>query len=103
MIALKKSQLFRLSSVALVLFSATLRAQQPSPEVKLAATKAIALVQEAGARWPRKQSCTSCHNQILPLMALKRAREHGVPVNEDLAAKMLRQSLANFRVDYAIQ
>lgn len=73
------------------------------PDAKAAAAKAIALIQQVGARWPQKQSCVSCHNQILPLLALKRAREHGVPVNEELAAKMLRQSVANLRIDYAIQ
>ena len=101
-------QMFSIAFIALLFFSAAGSTQQlnnpvSSLDVKIAASKAVALVQEVGARWHRKQSCTSCHNQILPLLALKRAREHGVPVNEDLAATMLRQSVANFRVDYAIQ
>jgi hypothetical protein len=49
------------------------------------------------------QACASCHNQFLPLLAFKRAREHGVPVDEKRANDMLRHSLANFRSDYAIR
>lgn len=99
--------MFCMKLIPLLLFPAGVWAaqatdQQVAPaEVKLAASKAIALIQDVGARW--KQSCASCHNQLLPLLAFRRAREHGVPVNEELATKMVRQSLANFRPDYAIQ
>ena len=75
----------------------------PGPDAKAAATKAIALIQEVGARWPQKQSCVSCHNQLLPLLAFKRARQHGVPVDEQRATAMLRHSLAGLQADYAIQ
>lgn len=44
----------------------------PNPSAKTAATKAIALIQDVGAHW--KQACTSCHNQLLPLLAFERAR-----------------------------
>lgn len=72
-------------------------------EVKTAATRAIALIQDVGDHWPEKQSCASCHNQLLPLVTFKRAREHGVPVDEERATRMLRHSLTTLRSDYAIQ
>ena len=93
--------MFSMKFIPLLVLSAVAPAQQPDSDAKLAASKAIGLIQEVGAHW--KQACASCHNQLLPLMAFKRAREHGVPVNEDLATKMVRQSLATFRSDYAIQ
>jgi hypothetical protein len=48
-----------------------------------AAVKAIALVQESQKTWT--QGCDSCHHQLLPPLAFRDAREHGIPVNEDLA------------------
>lgn len=93
--------------IPLLLFPAGVWAAQPADQrvapavVKLAASRAIELIQDIGAHW--KQSCASCHNQLLPLLAFKRAREHGVPVDEERATEMLHLSLANFRSDYAIQ
>ena len=93
------------SLAALALFPVLTFAQSndlPNPtRIKAAAAKGVNLLQQVGARW--RIGCTSCHNQILPLMAFSRARAHGVPVNEDQAREMLKQSLKRFRVDYAIQ
>jgi hypothetical protein len=89
--------------IPLLLFPAGVWAAQPTDQpiapidVKVAASKAIALIQDVGDRWPEKQSCASCHNQLLPLVAFRRAREHGVPVDEERATRMLRHSLATFR------
>ncbi len=99
--------MFYMKLIPLLLFPAGVWAAQAADqrvapaEVKLAASKAIALVQDVGGHW--KQACASCHNQFLPLLAFKRAREHGVPVDEQRATEMLRLSLTNFQSDYAIQ
>lgn len=48
-----------------------------------AAVKAIALIQASQKNWT--QDCDSCHQQLLPQIAFRAAREHGIPVNEQLA------------------
>ena len=35
--------------------------------------------------WSSKQSCYSCHQQVLPALAFRAAREHGIPVDEAAA------------------
>jgi ankyrin repeat protein len=53
--------------------------------VRDATASAVALIQKSQVTWYKKQSCTSCHNQILPAMAFRVAREHGIPVDESIA------------------
>jgi ankyrin repeat protein len=65
---------------------AVLRGADASAErVRDAAKRAIVLIQKGQVTWYKKQSCTSCHNQILPAMAFRTAREHGIPVDESIA------------------
>src|ERR1700719_5343292 len=60
-------------------------AEATSDHIRDAATRAIALLQTSQKDWYAKQSCESCHHQILPAIAFRVAREHGIPVNEDVA------------------
>jgi hypothetical protein len=53
--------------------------------VRDAATKAVALIQKSQKGWYSKQSCFSCHQQVLPALAFRAAREHGMPVDEPAA------------------
>ena len=53
--------------------------------VQAAATKAVAVIQKSQQNWYRKQSCFSCHQQVLPALAFQFAREHGIPVDEPAA------------------
>jgi ankyrin repeat protein len=65
---------------------AGLRAEDaPAARVREAATKAVALIQRSQKNWPSKQSCFSCHQQVLPALAFQAAREHGIPVDEPAA------------------
>jgi ankyrin repeat protein len=48
-----------------------------------AAVKGIALIQASQKTWT--QACDSCYQQLLPPLAFRTAREHGLTVNEDLA------------------
>jgi ankyrin repeat protein len=57
----------------------------PALRIREAAGKAIAIIQESQKIWYTKQSCVSCHQQVLPALAFRVAREHGVPVNEPAA------------------
>ncbi len=56
-----------------------------STRIREAATKAVALIQKSQKSWPSKQSCFSCHQQVLPALAFRAAREHGIPVDEPAA------------------
>jgi ankyrin repeat protein len=53
--------------------------------IRDAATKVVALIQKSQKSWPSKQSCFSCHQQVLPALAFRAAREHGIPVDEQAA------------------
>ena len=53
--------------------------------IRSAAAKAVAAIQNSQKTWPSKQSCYSCHQQVLPALALREAREHGIPVDEKAA------------------
>jgi hypothetical protein len=70
--------MFSMKFIPLLLFPAGVWAAQPTDQpiapidVKVAPSKAIALIQDVGDRWLEKQSCASCHNQLLPLVAFKR-------------------------------
>src|SRR5947208_3267728 len=59
--------------------------EAPTALVRDAATKAVAVIQSSQKNWHKKQSCFSCHQQVLPAMAFREAREHGIPVDETAA------------------
>ncbi len=53
--------------------------------IQEAATKAVASIQKSQKNWYTKQSCFSCHQQVLPALAFRFAREHGIAVDEPAA------------------
>src|SRR5271165_5866341 len=53
--------------------------------IQQAATKAVAIIQKSQKNWYSRQSCFSCHQQVLPAIAFRFAREHGIPVDEQAA------------------
>ena len=60
-------------------------------ELRAASAKAIKLIQQSQSIWARKETCNSCHHQLLPQIPIKLARERGVPVDE----KVARDTTAN--------
>jgi hypothetical protein len=56
-----------------------------------------------GENWQRKQFCTSCHHQILPMLELHEARDHGIPVDTGRALNQLRFSLSLDQLEHAIE
>jgi ankyrin repeat protein len=70
---------------ALCTISALWAGEPPAARIREAATKAVAIIQQSQKSWYQKQSCTSCHQQILPALAFRAAREHGIPVDETAA------------------
>src|SRR5450432_1834978 len=71
--------------ILLCALSAAVGADRSVETIRSAAARGMALVQSSQKIWFTKQSCASCHQQLLPEMAAKAAREHGIPLNEDIA------------------
>ena len=75
-----------------------------STRIREAATKAVALIQKSQKSWPSKQSCYSCHQQVLPALAFRAAREHGIPVDEPAAHADAAYAFAFYsNLDRAVQ
>src|ERR1051326_8504234 len=53
--------------------------------IRQSAAKAVAMIQKSQKTWFGKQSCYSCHQQVMPAMAFRAARAHGVPLDEAAA------------------
>jgi hypothetical protein len=75
----------------------------PSEQIREAAGRAVAAIQASQAGWYEKQACYSCHHQFQPAIAFKAAREHGVPVNETIAALNASRAFTFTDIDTAIQ
>jgi ankyrin repeat protein len=53
--------------------------------IREAAAQAVAVIQNSQKTWFSKQGCFSCHQQVLPALAFRAARQHGIPVDERAA------------------
>ncbi len=88
----------------LCLISAAWGADAAPDRIRDAAAKGVALIQSSQKSWYSKMDCVSCHQQVLPALAFRAAREHGVAVNEALAHA---EDIKSFRVyanlDRAVQ
>jgi ankyrin repeat protein len=73
--------------------------------VREAATRAVAAIQKAQSPWftANKQVCASCHHQYQPAIAFRTAREHGIPVDEDIARADASKAFTFADVDRAVQ
>jgi len=72
-------------------FVATPRAARDAIE------KAVARLQPASPGFTNGATCVSCHHQSLPAMAVKLARDHGVPVDRSLAEHPTSATLASWK------
>lgn len=73
-------------------------------QLREASEKAIKLIQHSQVVWYKKQTCTSCHHQMLPEITLGLARQRGVAVNETVAQEMTQAAFAYFKdLDAAVQ
>lgn len=75
----------RLCLGILCTFSAVWGGDASAARIRDAAAKAVALIQGSQKSWYSHQSCASCHQQVLPTLAFRAAREHGVRVDEPAA------------------
>jgi ankyrin repeat protein len=70
--------------IAIALLTPSVWAADPAV-IRDAATRAIAMLQKSQKTWYSRQSCFSCHQQVLPELAYRAARQHGIPVDETAA------------------
>jgi ankyrin repeat protein len=74
------------------------------PELREASAKAIKLVQQSQATWSKKETCASCHHQLLPEVMFKMARERGVPFDETIARDTTAATFSFLKdLDMAVQ
>jgi hypothetical protein len=58
---------------------------------RLSVARSVALLMPTAPVPFKERGCITCHNQTLPAQLASAARERGIPVNEDLAKKNIRQ------------
>jgi ankyrin repeat protein len=54
-------------------------------ELRAASAKALKLIQQSQAAWFTKETCSSCHHQLLPEIPFRLARERNVSLDEGMA------------------
>ena len=90
--------------ILLFVVSAAWGADAAPDRIRDAAAKALALIQSTQKDWYTKQSCNSCHQQLLPAIAVRAAREHGIPLNQDAARAHAARAFAFLSgLDKAVQ
>src|SRR5262245_10708564 len=73
-------------------------------ELRDASTKAIKLIQHSQVVWYKKQTCTSCHHQLLTEITINLARERGVRLDETVARETTAAAFAYLKdLDSAVQ
>jgi hypothetical protein len=63
--------------------------------IKAAARRALVPLQKTLTAYTEKRDCFSCHNQGVPLIALKIARSRGLAIDEDAFQDVVAQTLAD--------
>ena len=97
-----------MKALAFLLFVPVLHAQTASPDqIRSAATRAVATVQRGSAGFYKSAVCFSCHDHGLPMLALRTARQHGIPVDEAAAGQVAAKGLLTIpdlsSLDHAVQ
>src|SRR5262249_54817918 len=54
-------------------------------DLRDASTKAIKIIQQSQTIWSQKESCDSCHHQLIPEIPISLALQRGIPFDEKLA------------------
>ncbi|MEP7272344.1 MAG: prenyltransferase/squalene oxidase repeat-containing protein, partial [Acidobacteriota bacterium] len=73
-------------------------------ELRMASAKAVKSMQNSQKTWFEKQTCSSCHHQLLPEISFKFARERTIPIDETIARKHTAASFEYLKdLDSAVQ
>jgi ankyrin repeat protein len=79
-------------------------AASPSPaRIRDAAARGIQALQQSQKGWYAKQRCESCHHQFQPAIALRSARDHGIPFDEAVARADAERAFDYSDFDRAVQ
>ena len=94
----------RIGPVAVELERPSSLAPVAEADLRAASAKAIKLIQQSQELWSKKESCASCHHQLLPEIPIRLARERGVPVDEKVASETTTNTFAYLKdLDAAVQ
>jgi hypothetical protein len=63
---------------------------KPADSPRAAVERSIPLLQKTDVTFLRKSGCVSCHNNSLTAMSVSRARDHGLPVSDEIARSQLK-------------
>ena len=79
--------------------------EEEDARLRAAVTRGVAVMQKAQSTWytANKQVCASCHHQYQPALALRAARERGIPVDETIARADAAKAFTFADIDRAIQ
>jgi hypothetical protein len=66
-------------------------------QIREAVQKSLDLLQKSSPQFIRVSGCVSCHNQLLPSMAMAVARDRGITFSESEAAKDVKAIVAMWR------
>ena len=97
---------FAILVVALGCVPVAASAQEAEPaRLQDAAARALVAIQKAQAPWysANKQVCASCHHQYQPALAYRVARNHGVPLDEEIARADAAKAFNFSDIDKAVQ
>jgi len=64
--------------------------------IQTAIEQAVGLLQKSASTFSKTSGCASCHQQSLPMMATAAAREHGISVNEQIAAEQVKAVFSTY-------
>ena len=72
------------------LSASTANRQPPFPELHSTVAKSVALLQRSSTEFFKQSGCVGCHHQNLTAMAVRSARDKGLPVDENAADEQLK-------------
>ena len=91
--------------IAILLAAQSAAAQAPA--TRAAVVRALPALQRSADVFVRERACVSCHHNVLPIMALRLARERGVAVDERVLRRVEDRTFRELRganaVDEAVQ
>ncbi|WP_406700558.1 amidohydrolase family protein [Singulisphaera sp. Ch08] len=92
----------RLACLLLSLLSTSTIAGEADPpiardKIRDSARRGLEIVQKAATQYPLHRDCFSCHHQTLPMLAMVKARAHGLAIEADLLGEQADFSVESFR------
>jgi N-acyl-D-amino-acid deacylase len=84
-------------ALPLVVLASSARADAPSEAVKGAIEKGLVRVQKGAASYLTHRQCFSCHHQLMSILSLTSARQHGFAVEPERLPEQVEATLEYFR------